>query len=83
MSEMTANQFREHLKSAVDEVTANHRVLRVTRRRGEDFVVLSASDWQFIEETLQLNQVQGLVESIRQAAAEPLEEGVRIEDLEW
>jgi antitoxin YefM len=83
MNEMTANQFREHLKSAVDEVTVNHRVLRVTRRRGEDFVVLSASDWQSIEETLQLNQVQGLVESIREAAAEPLEEGVRIEDLEW
>jgi len=50
---------------------------------GEDFVVLDAEDWRAIEETLYLHQVPGLVESIHRAAAEPLEEGTRLEDLDW
>ena len=83
MNEMTANQFREHLKSSVDKVLANHEVLRVTRRNGGDFVVVSADDWQAIAETLQLNQIEGLVDSIREAAAEPLSEGTKFEDLDW
>ncbi len=67
----------------MDKVVANHDVLRVTRRRGGDFVVLSADDWQAIEETLYPQRVPGLAASIREAAAEPLEEGTRLKDIEW
>ncbi len=83
MKEMTANYFREHLKKAVDEVIENHDVLRVTRRRGGDLVILSADDWRSIEETLHLNQVPGLVESIQQASREPLDDGTKLEELDW
>ena len=83
MNEITANYFREHLKAAVDEVVDNHEVLRVTRRRGGDFVVLSAEDWDAVAETLHLNQVPGLVDSIKEAAKEPLEHGTELKDLEW
>ena len=83
MNEITANHFRQHLKATVDETIANHDVLRVTRRNGDDFIVLSADDWQAIAETLHLNQVPGLVASIREAAGELIERGTKLEDLEW
>lgn len=83
MNEVTANFFREHLKAAVDEVVSNHDVLRVTRRRGGDFVVISADDWEAIAETLHLNQVPGLVDSIQEAAKEALERGTKLEELDW
>ena len=83
MDEVSANEFRARLKSKVDEVVESHTPLRVRRRRGGDFVVLSADDWSAIEESLFLNRVPGLVESIREAAAEPLEEGTELEKLEW
>jgi prevent-host-death family protein len=67
----------------VDEVVVNHQVLRVTRRNGGDFVVIAAEDWDALAETLTLNQVPGLVESIREAAAEPYEQGVRPQDVDW
>ena len=83
MTEVSANEFRAHLKSKVDEVIENHAVLRVRRRRGGDFVVLSADDWSAVEETLYLNQVPGLADSIHEAAVEPLGQGTELEDLEW
>jgi len=83
MHEVSANEFRAHLKREVDRVLEDRRVIRVTRRRGGDFVVLAADDWSAIEETLFLNRVPGLVESVHEAAAEPLEEGVKLQDLDW
>ncbi len=83
MPEVTAHKFRQNLKTEIDRVVANHEVLRVRRRNGGDFVVLSADDWSAIEETIYLNRVPGLVESLRQIAEEPLEAGTRLEDLAW
>jgi len=83
MNEVSANEFRAHLKREVDKVVEDRRVLRVKRRRGEDFVVVAADDWSAIEETLFLNRVPGLVESIHEAAADPLDEGASLQDLDW
>ncbi len=83
MNEVSANEFRAKLKSQVDRVVEDHVVLRVRRRRGGDFVVLSAEDWSAIEETLFLNRIPNLVDSIHEAAAEPLDEGTKLEDLDW
>jgi PHD/YefM family antitoxin component YafN of YafNO toxin-antitoxin module len=83
MRETTANRFRQHLKSEVDQCITNHEVLRVTRRNGENFVVLGEADWNSMAETVYLNQFPGLAESIQEAAREPLEDGTPLEDLEW
>lgn len=42
MTEMTVNQFRANLKSAVESALSTHEPLRVKRRAGQDFVVISA-----------------------------------------
>jgi len=83
MKETTANEFRKKLKYYVDMTIDDHKPLRINRRNGQNFVVLSESDWKAIEETLYLNQFAGLVESIHDAAAEPLDEGTAFEDLDW
>ena len=83
MYEVSVNEFRAHLKREVDRVVEDRQVLRVTRRRGQDFVVVAADDWSAIEETLFLNRVPGLVESVHEAAAEPLADGERLQDLDW
>lgn len=83
MHEVTANRFRQNLKREIDKVVEDHEVLRVTRKRGGDFVVVSADDWRAIEETLFLNRVPGLVKSIQRASEEPLDDGTRLEDLDW
>lgn len=80
---VTAERFRLDVDREVDQTIDEHMVLHVHRDQGRDFVVMGAEDWGSIEETLHLSQVPGLVKSLRDASAEPLEEGTRLEDLEW
>ena len=83
MSETTANEFRKKLKHYVDMSIINHDALRVKRRNGENFVIIGEKDWKAIEETLYLNQFPGFVDSIKQAAREPLDKGTPLENLDW
>ena len=83
MKTTTANEFRKKLKYYVDMTIENNKALKINRRNGQNFVVLSESDWKAIEETLYLNQFAGLVESIHDAAAESLDEGTTLEELDW
>jgi antitoxin YefM len=64
MREMTVNEFRGNLKASVDTVIEEHSPLRVTRRAGQDFVVISADDWEREQETLYVLQNQSLMKQI-------------------
>ena len=83
MKETTANEFRKKLKYYIDMSIANHKPLRIKRRNGQNFIVVGEDDWNAIEETLYLNQFDGLVESISDAASEPLDAGTPLEELDW
>lgn len=71
------------MRREIQRCAESHEVLRVKQQNGEDFVILSAADWRAIEETLFLNQIPGMVASIHAAAAEPLQEGTKLENLDW
>ncbi|MEE8343198.1 MAG: type II toxin-antitoxin system Phd/YefM family antitoxin, partial [Gammaproteobacteria bacterium] len=45
MDSFSVNIFRDNLKSFIEQVVAKHLPLKVTRRSGDDFVVVSAEDW--------------------------------------
>ncbi|MFZ0132874.1 MAG: type II toxin-antitoxin system Phd/YefM family antitoxin [Desulfobacterales bacterium] len=83
MAETTANEFRKRLKSHIDKTILHHEVLTVKRRNGDNFVVLGEKDWRAIEETLYLNLIPGMVNSIKAAAKESLEDGTQLTELDW
>ena len=64
MREMSVHQFRSNLKTAVEGVIEGHDPLRVTRRGGADFVVLSAQDWEREQETLYVLENRSLTRQI-------------------
>jgi antitoxin YefM len=64
MDTTTVNKFRDGLKSFIDQVVTNHLPLRVTRRNGADFVVVSAEDWERDQETLYVLQNSSLMRQI-------------------
>ena len=64
MDTISVNKFRENLKSVVEQVVSQHEPLKVTRRAGEAFVVLSADDWEREQETLFVLQNRDLMQQI-------------------
>ena len=64
MDSTSVNRFRENLRSYVEQVVSSHSPLKVTRRSGEDFVVLSADDWERDQETLFVLQNSDLMRQI-------------------
>ena len=68
MNSISVNKFRDNLKSFVEEVVHNHFPLKVTRRNGDDFVVLSADDWEREQETLYVLQNNALMKQIAVSA---------------
>jgi len=64
MDTISVNKFRDNLKSVVEQVVSRHEPLKVTRRAGEAFVVLSADDWEREQETLHVLQNRDLMQQI-------------------
>lgn len=69
MDSISVNKFRDNLKSYVEQVISEHLPLKVTRRTGEDFVVLSADDWEREQETLYVLQNNALMKQIADSLA--------------
>ncbi|MGD9410169.1 MAG: type II toxin-antitoxin system Phd/YefM family antitoxin [Thiohalocapsa sp.] len=69
MDSTTVNKFRDSLKSFVEQVVSRHSPLRVTRRNGADFVVMSAEDWERDQETLHVLQNSSLMRQIAESSA--------------
>ncbi|MCW8900895.1 MAG: type II toxin-antitoxin system Phd/YefM family antitoxin [Gammaproteobacteria bacterium] len=64
MDSVSVNKFRDNLKSFVEQVVTNHLPLKVTRRSGDDFIVMSADDWEREQETLTILQNTDLMKQI-------------------
>lgn len=64
MDSISVNRFRDNLKSFVEQVVNNHTPIKVTRRAGADFVVVSADDWEREQETLHVLQNGSLMQQI-------------------
>jgi antitoxin YefM len=64
MDSVSVNKFRDNLKTLVEQVVSKHVPLKVTRRGSDDFVVLSAEDWEREQETLFVLQNNDLMRQI-------------------
>ena len=64
MDSISVNRFRDNLKSFVEQVVSNHAPIKVTRRAGDDFIVMSADDWEREQETLYVLQNNSLMQQI-------------------
>ena len=69
METVSVNQFRDKLKTYVEQVVSNHTPIKVTRRAGEAFVVVSADDWEREQETLHVLQNKSLMTQIANSLA--------------
>ncbi len=67
MNSVSVNQFRDNLKTYVEQTVSEHKPIKVTRRAGEDFIVMSADDWEREQETLHVLQSSKLMTQIAES----------------
>ena len=69
MQTVTYSEARENLESVLDKVVADRAPVMITRQRGENVVLISASEWAGMEETLYLlrspRNAERLLEAVR------------------
>lgn len=82
MKPFTVREARDNLYRLIDEVAQSHQPITIKGKRN-DAVLVSREDWEAIAETVYLNSIPGMVDSIKSAAAEPLSEGTPLEELDW
>lgn len=66
MEIISASEARANLFSLVEQVNKDHVPRTITSRKG-DAVLISKADWESLQETIYLQSIPGLVESIREA----------------
>lgn len=80
MQTLTASEARANLYRLIDEAAESHQPIVISGKRSSA-VLLSAEDWNAIQETLHLLAVPGMRESIKTGMAEPLTESAK--ELKW
>jgi prevent-host-death family protein len=71
MKSVTASEARARLYRLVDEVAEGHDPVYITGKRS-DAVLVSAEDWNAVQETLYLVSIPGMRESILAGMKTPL-----------
>ena len=82
MQLFTIKQAQDNLSTLIDEVTRQHLPIAISSEHN-DAILVSKEDWESIQETLYLNQIPKLVDSIKQASQESIEDCIGLENLEW
>ena len=80
MNTLTASEARSNLYKLMDQTAESHQPIVITGKRSNS-VLVSAEDWEAIQETLYLLSVPGMREIIKQGMAEPIESCAK--ELNW
>lgn len=73
MTSITATEARKQLYSLLDDVAESHHPVQITGKRSSA-VLISEDDWRAIQETLHLQSIPGMVESIQKGLKTSVDE---------
>ena len=82
MSAINITNARKELYNLVEDVNLYSEPALIVSKKG-NAVLISENDWNAIQETIYLNAIPGMVESIRKGMDTPIEDCVSEEDVEW
>lgn len=74
MNAMTATKARANLFKIMALVNDTAQPLTLTNAKGKNAVLIGEDDWNAIQETIYLNSVPGMAESLRNGMNTPLAE---------
>lgn len=64
MTSISSTKARAKLNQIVSEVNESSQPITITNNRGKNAVLIGEEDWKAIQETLYLNSIPGMSQSI-------------------
>ena len=83
MRYITANTARKDFDRLLDNVTRYNEPVTIVSDDDKATVLLSMEEWRGIQETIYLQSIPGMAESIKAAAGEPLEDGISASEVDF
>ena len=74
MTSISITKARAKLNQIVSEVNEYSQPITITNNRGKNAVLVGEEDWKAIQETLYLNSIPGMSQSILSSKEEDLSE---------
>ena len=74
MTSISITKARAKLNQIVSEVNESSQPITITNNRGKNAVLIGEEDWNAIQETLYLNSIPGMSQSILASKEENLSE---------
>ena len=74
MTSINITKARAKLNQIVSEVNESSQPITITKNRGKNAVLVGEEDWKAIQETLYLNSIPGMSQSILASKEEDLSE---------
>ena len=83
MSTINITNARQNFYQLVKDVNASSEPVIIYNNNGNNAVLISESDWNAIQETLYLQSIPGMAESITEGLGTPISECVSENGVEW
>lgn len=84
MNTINVTAARQNLFQLIQNVNKGFNPVNIINSKGDNAVLISESDWRDIEETIYLNSIPGLAESIISASKEDSKDMLIFnEDEDW
>ena len=83
MKHFTANTARKDFDAILGDVARFREPVTIVSDDNNVAVIVSMDEWNSIQETLYLQSIPGMTESIKTAAAEPLEYGIPATEVDF
>ncbi len=74
MTSISITKVRANLYQTVSDVNESSQPITITNNRGKNAVLVGEEDWKAIQETLYLNSIPGMSQSILASKEEDLSE---------
>ena len=83
MDAISATQARANLFKIMSFVNENSEPVTFTNNKGKNAVLIGEDDWNAIQETIYLNSIPGMVDSLKKGMKTPLDKCVSEKDVKW
>lgn len=83
MTTVNITSARQNFYQLVKDVNTSSSPITIYNNNGSNAVLISESDWNAIQETLYLQSIPNMAESIKEGLNTPISECVSENEVEW